>query len=205
MIPYAVYAVLATFAAIMVADTRAKRVLNGYIAITVVTSIVTFPAAAASTLGLATFALATALKVVLVPIGILWFLRRNPGAEDLRPSLSLPARVFTLIVLAALSRGAEQLPVAAALPLHGEVAFVILCGIAMLLIDRNVLADMLGLLLFGAGISLQGTLAAPQLPEVVELGAAFDVMVTTFIGLAFLGTLHKRGLLDVDRLRTLRG
>ena len=48
-------------------------------------------------------------------------------------------------------------------------------------------------------------LVAPQLSAAVELGAAFDVLVTTFIGLALLRTLHQRGLLDVDYLRNLRG
>ncbi|HEY5061369.1 MAG TPA: NADH-quinone oxidoreductase subunit K, partial [Gemmatimonadaceae bacterium] len=116
-----------------------------------------------------------------------------------------PLRVLTVIVLVVLSRAVDRLPVAAALPLQSTVAFVILCGIAMLLMHRNVLADLLGLLVFGAGITLEGALAAPQLPEAVELGAAFDVLVTTFIGLALLRTLHQRGLLDVDRLRSLRG
>ncbi len=201
----AVYALLAICAGIMIADTRAKRVLAGYVVIAVVTTIITFPAAAASLNALLAFGLATVLKVVLVPLGILWFLRRNPGAEDLRASVPLPLRVLTVIVLIGLSRAVEHLPIAAALPLQADVAFVILCGLAMLLIHRNVLADILGLLLFGAGITLEGALAAPQLPEVVELGAAFDVMVTTFIGLALLRTLHERGLLDVDHLRTLRG
>jgi hydrogenase-4 component E len=103
------------------------------------------------------------------------------------------------------SQAAHRLPGVAGLPLQSIVAFVVLCGIAILIMHRNVLADLLGLLLFGAGITLEAALVAPQLPAVVELGAAFDLLVTTFIGLALLRTLHARGLLDVDRLRSLRG
>ena len=199
------YTILAVLSGVMIADTRAKRVLAAYVAIAIVTTVVTFPGASATLGGLVLFGLATALKVVLAPIGILWFIRRNPEAEDLRAGAPLPVRVLAVIVLVMLSRGVDHLPVAAALPLQSTVAFVILCGIAILLIHRNVLADLLGLLVFGAGITLEGALAAPLLPEAVELGAAFDVLVTTFIGLALLRTLHQRGMLDVDRLRSLRG
>lgn len=199
------YALLAILSGLMIADTRAKRVLAAYVAIAVITTVVTFPGASATLGGFALFGIATALKVVLAPIGIVWFLRRNPEAEDLRAGAPLPVRVLTVIALIVLSRSVERLPVAAALPLQSIVAFVILCGIAMLVMHRNVLADLLGLLVFGAGITLEGALAAPQLPEAVELGAAFDVLVTTFIGLALLRTLHQRGLLDVDRLKNLRG
>jgi|GEM_PF-1461782 len=199
------YAILAVLSGIMIADTRAKRVLAAYVAIAIVTTVVTFPGASTTLGGLLLFGIATVLKVVLAPIGIVWFLRRNPEAEDLRAGAPLPIRVLTVIVLVVLSRAVDRLPVAAALPLQSTVAFVILCGIAMLLMHRNVLADLLGLLVFGAGITLEGALAAPQLPEAVELGAAFDVLVTTFIGLALLRTLHQRGMLDVDRLRSLRG
>ena len=205
MMANTLYAIVAVLSGIMIADTRAKRVLAGYVGIAILTTIVTFPDATATPGGLILFSLATVLKVVLAPIGILWFLRRNPEAEDLRASAPLPVRVLTVIGLGILCRAVEQLPVAAALPLQPVVAFVILCGIAVLIVHRNVLADLLGLLLFGAGITLEGALAAPQLPEAVELGAAFDVIVTTFIGLALLHTLHRRGLLDVDRLRSLRG
>jgi hydrogenase-4 component E len=200
-----IYAVLAVLAGIMIADTRAKRVLAGYVAIAILTSALTAHAAWGSPAVFALFALATVLKVVAAPIGILWFLRRNPEAEDLRASAPLPVRVLAIFALVLLSDGAGSLPIASGVPLQSAVAFVILCGIAMLLLHRNVLADLLGLLVFGAGITLEGALAAPQLPEPLELGAAFDVLVTTFIGLALLRSLHQRGLLDVDRLRSLRG
>ena len=199
------YAILAVLSGIMIVDTRAKRVLVGYVAIAIVTSIMTFSGAAATLSGLMLFGVATLLKVVLAPIGILWFIRLNPAAEDLRASTPLPVRVLVVIVLIVLSRAANRLPGVDGLPLQSIVAFVILCGIAMLIMHRNVLADLLGLLLFGAGITLEAALVAPQLPAVVELGAAFDVLVTTFIGLSLLRTLHERGLLDVDRLRNLRG
>jgi hydrogenase-4 membrane subunit HyfE len=199
------YALLAVLSGIMIVDTRARRVLAGYVAIAVVTTVMTYSGASATPSGFILFGVATVLKVVLAPIGILWFLRLNPEAEDLRASAPLPVRVLVVIALVVLSRAAYALPGLSGLPLQSIVAFVTLCGIAMLILHRNVLADLLGLLLFGAGITLEGALVAPQLSAAVELGAAFDVLVTTFIGLALLRTLHQRGLLDVDYLRNLRG
>jgi hydrogenase-4 component E len=199
------YGVLAVLAAIMIVDTRAKRVLVGYVAIAVITTAITLPAASTTLEGLALFGLATVLKVILAPIGILWFIRRNPSAEDLRSSAPLPVRVLIVIGLIVLCRAVDRLPIAGALPQQSIVAFVIACGIAMLVTHRNVLADLLGLLLFGAGITLEAALAAPQLPAAVELGAAFDVLVTTFVGIALLRTLQERDLIDVDRLRKLHG
>lgn len=199
------YAVLAVLAAIMIIDTRAKRVLASYVAIAVVTTAITLPGASATLESLVLFGFATLLKVVLAPVGILWFIRLNPGAEDLRASVPLPVRVLIVIALIVLCRAVEHLPIAADLPQQSTVAFVICCGIAILIAHRNVLADLLGLLLFGEGITLEAALSAPQLPAAVELGAAFDVLVTTFIGIALLRTLHERDLLDVDRLKSLRG
>jgi hydrogenase-4 membrane subunit HyfE len=205
MNPNIPYAVLAVLAGIMIVDTRAKRVLAGYVVIAVVTTAIILPGATATLEGLTLFGLATVLKVILAPVAVLWFVRVNLGAEDLRSSAPIPVRVLIVIGLIVLCRAIDRLPIAAALPEQSTVAFVVLCGIAMLITHRNVLADLLGLLLFGAGITLEAAIAAPQLPVAVELGAAFDVLVTTFIGIALLRTLHARDLLDVDRLKSLRG
>lgn len=82
------YGVLAVLAAIMIVDTRAKRVLVGYVAIAVITTAITLPAASTTLEGLALFGLATVLKVILAPIGILWF-----GATRVRKTCG-PARRY---------------------------------------------------------------------------------------------------------------
>jgi hypothetical protein len=76
----AMYAILAVLSGIMIVDTRAKRVLAGYVAIAIVTTIMTFSGAAETLGGLMLFCVATVLKVVVAPIGILWFVRLNPDA-----------------------------------------------------------------------------------------------------------------------------
>ena len=76
----------------------------------------------------------------------------------------------------------------------------------MLVVQRNLIAHVIGLLAFSAGIALAGSAIAPGLPEAVELGASFDALVVTFIGLAIVRAfLTHNPLLDVASLRRLRG
>jgi hydrogenase-4 component E len=198
--------VIIVLGALVLVDTRAKRVLGVYVVLALVIAALTARSVVADPPALAAFVLAALLKIIGAPLGILWFLRRAPEADDLRASVSLPLRVLGVFLLVAASLRVETLPALAGLPMQGPVAFVTLCGLGLVLLHRNVLADLLGLLVLGAGITLEAVLAAPALPEAVELGAAFDVLVTTFIGLALLRTLRGRGMhLDVDALRSLRG
>ncbi|HTJ25365.1 MAG TPA: hypothetical protein VMA36_04285 [Candidatus Limnocylindria bacterium] len=197
---------LVALGALVVVDTRAKRVLAAYVVLAAFVAALIARDVRGDAVALGLFALATLLKVVAAPLGISWFLRRSPEAEDLRAAVPLPLRVVVVMLLVAAARAAEHLPPLAGLPLQNVVAFVLLCGIALLLLHRTVLADLLGLLVVGSAVTLEGVLAAPALPEAVELGAAFDVLVTTFVGLALLRALRERGLhLDVDALRKLRG
>ena len=86
------------------------------------------------------------------------------------------------------------------------VALIILCALGMLVVQRNLIAHILGLLAFSAGITLAGSAIAPGLPAAVELGASFDALVVTFIGLAIVRAfLAHNPLLDVASLRRLRG
>ena len=76
----------------------------------------------------------------------------------------------------------------------------------MLMVHRNLLAHVIGLLVLGTGIELAGATLAPGLPAAFELGATFDVLVATFIGLALVRAIATHNpLLDVDALRRLRG
>jgi len=78
--------------------------------------------------------------------------------------------------------------------------------LAVLVVHHNLLAQVIGLLVLGTGVTLAGIVCAPQLPAVLELGATFDALVVTFIGLMLVrATLTHNPLLEVDSLRSLRG
>ena len=192
--------------AVLLMNTRTRQVLIAYVALAATVSALIAPLAAKSPLALTLFVLSTALKIVVVPVGIMIFLRANPAADDLRPSLAMPARLALVVIFALIARVAAQIPSLHAVALEGLVAYVILCGIGTLIVHRNLLAHVVGLLALGAGITLAGAVLAPALPESIELGATFDALVATFIGLGLVRAFAAHNpLLDVESLRRLRG
>jgi hydrogenase-4 component E len=176
------------------------------VVLAVIASALIAPSALVSPTAFAIFALTTLMKVIVAPLGIVWFLRENPPAADLHPSLALPQRLLLAIGIAVAAAAIAHVPALAEIPLLRLIAYVVLCGIGMLVVHRNLLAHVIGLLALGAGITLAGAELAPQLPESVELGATFDALVGTFIGLALVRAFAAQNpMLDVESLRKLRG
>jgi hydrogenase-4 membrane subunit HyfE len=191
---------------VLIVSSRSSVVLAAYVVLAITASVFIAPATTVSTLAFALFLLTTILKVAVAPAVLVWFVKAHPGARDLRSSSTLPARLVLAIVIAAAASGFAQSPLAASLPLLKVVVFVVACGLGMLLVHRNLIAHIIALLVLGTGVTLCGAVFAPQLPEAVELGATFDVLVGTFIGLALIRALVARdAVLDVETLRSLRG
>jgi hydrogenase-4 component E len=192
--------------ALLIVAGRTLYVLAAYVVLALIASFLIAPSALGSPLAFGIFSLTTLMKVVVAPLGIVWFLRSNPAAADLHPSLSLPRRLLLAIGIAVAAAAVARVPALAQIPLQKLIAYVVLCGVCMLVVHRNLLAHVIGLLALGAGITLAGAELAPQLPESVELGATFDALVGTFIGLALVRAFAAQNpMLDVESLRKLRG
>jgi hydrogenase-4 membrane subunit HyfE len=192
--------------AIVIVSGRTITALGAYVVLAATVSALVAPSASASWMTLALFLLATAIKVVLVPAGIVLFLRANPAAGDLRPSLVLPLRLLLVVGFAILAYSAGHFPTLVAIQFGSVAGFVLLSGVGMLIVHRNLISHMIGLLTLGVAISLAGAIFAPELPESFELGATFDALVATFIGLALVRSIVAHNpLLDVESLRSLRG
>ena len=192
--------------AVLLVNGRTFQVLIAYVVLAVMAGALGATAALASPATFALFAVATLLKVVLAPLGIVLFVRANPAAADLRPSMPLPGRLLLVIAFALLAKMVTRLPAVATVPMADLIAFVVLCGVGMLIVHRNLLAHMVGLLVLGIGIGFAGSMLAPGLPEPIELGTAFDALIATVIGLAIVRAIVVHDpLLDVESLRRLRG
>lgn len=192
--------------AALIVDTSTMRVVAGYAAIVVLVAFTAAPAISNEPLPLAFFIVALLLKLVAAPIAIWEFVRRNASARSLRPTFQLPLRLTAVIGLAGTSQLLPHVPGLDSIPHAGMAAYIILCGLAVLVLNRNLLAHVVGLLVLSTGVTLSGIICAPQLPETVELGAAFDVLIVTFIGLALgRALIMENPLLDIESLRTLRG
>ena len=75
----------------------------------------------------------------------------------------------------------------------------------MLVVHRNLLAHVIGLLALGAG-ALGRRAVGPATSRIRRLGATFDALVGTFIGLALVRAFAAQNpMLDVESLRKLRG
>ena len=192
--------------AVLLVNGRAVQVLIAYVVLALTVTALGVTVAVSSPVTLVLFTVATLLKVVVAPLAILIFLRMNPAAGDLRPSIPLPARLMLAIAFALLAHMVLRYPSVAVVPMADSIAFVVLCGIGMLIVHRNLLAHMIGLLVLGIGIGFAGAMLAPELPEVIELGTTFDALVAMFIGLTIVRAIVVNDpLLDVDSLRRLRG
>jgi hydrogenase-4 component E len=192
--------------AVLLVNGRTFQVLIAYVVLSAMIGALGITAALTSPATFALFAVATVFKVVLAPLGIVLFIRTNPAAADLRPSIHAPGRLLIVIAFALLAKTVTRLPAVAAVPMADLVAFVVLCGVGMLIIHRNLLAHMVGLLVLGIGIGFAASMLAPGLPEPIELGTAFDALIATVIGLALVRAIVVHDpLLDVESLRRLRG
>ena len=192
--------------AALILSSRTLPAVVAYVVTGVIATAAVVPAAVGSTLALSLIGGIGFLKLVVAPIGIYFFIRANPATRDLRPSISLPARLVVVIVIGLAARLVAASVAFRNVAMVDIVAFLILCALGMLVVQRNLIAHILGLLAFSAGITLAGSAIAPGLPAAVELGASFDALVVTFIGLAIVRAfLAHNPLLDVTSLRRLRG
>jgi hydrogenase-4 component E len=192
--------------ATLIVNGRTSQVVIAYVVLAATTSAILLPSSLATPTAVALFGVSALLKIVLAPIGFRWFLRANPTADDLSPSVPATVRLLLVILIAVAARSISQDPALSGIRLLGTAVFTVLCGISMLMVHRNLLAHVIGLLVLGTGIELAGAMIAPGLPEAFELGATFDVLVATFIGLALVRAIAAHNpLLDVESLRRLKG
>ena len=190
----------------LVLNARTSQAVAAYTVLAALATYFTFPATSGSGIALALFVLSGFLKLIAAPLGVWLFVAANPATRDLRPSVPIAGRLLVVIAFAAAAHGVASMDAFRGIQGIDEISYVILCALGMLVIQRNLLAHILGLLALSAGVTLAGAVLAPGLPESVELGATFDAMVVTFIGLGLIRAfIVHNPILDVESLRSLRG
>ena len=184
---------------------RTSLVVLAYVAIAFIATWYQLPAST-SVLALTLLIVSAVLKLGVAPLGLWLFASKNVEARDLRPAFSIPVRLVIVVMLVVAAKEASAMSAFASFPGIDVGLFVVLCGLGMLMVQRSLLANLLGLLAIGEGVTLAAAAFAPTLPESVELGATFDIVVVTFIGLAIARAfLVHNPLLDIESLRSLRG
>jgi len=151
-----------------------------------------------------------AVRGIAVPLILGRILRRSPVRVERNPYLNprLSLIVAIVIVFAAaitMDNAALGGPLDAPRALPASVAEV-LTGLLIAMTRRKSLSIVVGLLVFENGLALAAFSLTYGMPLVVELGAAFDLlMVIVVVGVYARRMLTVFGSLSTDELRRLRG
>lgn len=98
----------------------------------------------------------------------------------------------------------ERLGLAATRNIIAVTLAVVLLGLLMMVVRRQVVSQVIGFMSMENGLFLAAVAATKGMPMVVELGVAFDVLVAAVLfGVFFLQIRESIDSLDVDRLNRL--
>jgi hydrogenase-4 component E len=144
-------------------------------------------------------------KGLMLPVLLLFTARR---ARKERPLTTEPAALARLSIALAVGLAVEQLVppfgLTDASVEHAAVAMLAL-GMGVALVRRAVIFQALGFLIAENGIYLAGLSLAAGLPVVIELGLAFDMVVSVSVAAAFAAKIHEQlGSGDTSFLEALR-
>lgn len=192
-------------AALLTVDSRLRTSIVLYVIFTTATLALAFPhpAGAAETAFVATLAL---LKLVVGPFALIALVRRYKVSEDLGPSLGLAWRLAIVALTLVVAHEIRNLSALASLSSSGVVFYAVFASVMIVVLHRNLLAHVMGLLMLGSSITLAGAVFAPELPGAIELAGTFDAVMATLLALAIARALiaFDPGL-DIRSLRELRG
>lgn len=151
-----------------------------------------------------------AVRGVAVPLILGRALRRSPVRIERNPFINPRLSLILAIVIVfaasiAMDNAALGGPLDAPRALPAAVAEV-LTGLLIAMTRRKSLSIVVGLLVFENGLALAAFSLTYGMPLVVELGAAFDLlMVIVVVGVYARRMLTVFGSLSTDELRNLRG
>lgn len=154
--------------------------------------------------------LTIATRGVIVPLILGRVLRRSPVRFERNPYLGPRTSMVLAIAIVfaaaiAIDNAALGGPMDAPRALPASIAEV-LTGLLIAMTRRKGLSIVVGLLVFENGLALTGFSLTFGLPLVVELGAAFDLlMVVVVVGVYARRMLTVFDSMSTDHLRNLRG
>ena len=131
--------------------------------------------------------------------------RRTPEPGLLAPTTTVIVRLLLAAVVSLVAVAATP-PLGLGRPAaeHGAVALIAL-GIAVVIMRRPALMQVLGILVAENGVYLLAISAPRGMPFAIELGVLFDLALIVAVAVAFAQKIHGEvGTGDTDLLRGLR-
>ena len=193
--------------AVLVVGSRLRTALAAYVVFTLCILWLSHPSGGEVTIaGTVLFAALAFVKVVVGPGAVLWLRAKYHVPDDLAPSFNLGARIavagLAFVFAQYFSRAQAFSDVSSAF----AVFYAVFASICVVLMHRNLLAHIVGLLGLGSAVTLAAAVFAPSLPGAIELAGTFDAVFATFIAIAVARAiiLHDPRL-DIRSLRGLHG
>jgi hypothetical protein len=193
--------------AILIIDSRLRSALAAYVVFAVGALWFSFPRGSEVTIGsLAMFGALALIKIVAAPSALLWLRWRHQVTDDLGPSFSLALRVVMVLMIVALARYISDAQAFNGVSEGTIVFYEIFASISTILVHRNLIAHVIGLLGLGSAVTLAAAVYARALPGAIDAADTFDAIVTTLIAIAIARAVAVHDpRLDIRSLRKLRG
>jgi hydrogenase-4 component E len=154
-------------------------------------------------------ALTLALKVVVLPLILLWLIRRLNVQWDVETLINIPTTMLVGIVLVVLAFNLAlpitQLAGTITRSTLGIAIAIVLLSFLMMLTRRKAVPQVIGFLAMENGLFFAATSTTYGMPMVVELGIALDVLVGVLIlGIFFFQVRGAFDSLDLRHMEKLR-
>ena len=194
-------------AAVMIIDSRLRSALIAYVIFTVSILWLSHPGGTnATAMSIVLFSLLTFIKVIVGPVAILWLRIKYRVPDDLAPSFNLGVRAAVAALALFLAHEFSHAHAFSGVPGSTIVFYAIFSSVCVVLMHRNLLAHVVGLLALGSAVTLTAAIFAPLLPGAIELADTFDAVFATFVAIAVArAVLLHDPRLDIRSLRGLRG
>jgi hydrogenase-4 component E len=192
-------------AALLAIDSRLRPALVAYLIFTAATLWLAFPHAG-DLRALIFFASLAIVKLVAGPAALLLLVRRYHVPEDLAPSVNVVWRLLLVAGTLLATHEIRRMTAFSDVDAAGVVFYAIFTSMLVVVLHRNLLAHVIGLLMLGSAITLAGAVFAPGLPGAIEIADTFDAVIATVVALAIARALIAFDpRLDIRSLRELRG
>jgi len=154
-------------------------------------------------------ALTLALKVVALPVILLWLIRRLNVQWDVETLINIPLTMLVGILLVVfafnLALPVTQLAGTITRSTLGIAIAIVLLSFLMMLTRRKAVPQVIGFLAMENGLFFAATSATYGMPMVVELGIALDVLVGVLIlGIFFFQVRGAFDSLDLKHMEKLK-
>ena len=192
-------------AAMLIVDPRLRSALIAYVVFTAATLWLAFPAGAPAT-EVAFFGVLAAIKLIAGPSALIFLVRRYHVPQELAPSPNIVSRLLVIGAALVVAHEVSDMTAFAGIASTGIVFYALLTSMLVVIVYRNLLAHVIGLLVLGSAITLAGAVFAPGLPGAIEIADTFDAVVATIVALTIArAILAFDPRLDIRSLRELRG